>query len=69
MILTNWKDEIRGIIKTEGLSWQEVADRIGATRQGAYGVVHDTKSIVQKSIVNLMEAIGYDIEINFVRRK
>lgn len=69
MVLTNWKEEIQGIRKVEGLSWQDLGDRMGVTRQGARGVVNDTENIVPKSVVAALEAMGYDIEIEFIRRK
>ena len=68
MVLTDWKDEIDGIVKAEGMTWQTIADRMGATRQGAYGVIHTTVNIIPKSVVRLMEILGYDIEIKFVRK-
>lgn len=69
MVLTDWKKEIDGIIRSEGLTWQQIGDRAGTTRQGAFGVIHDTVNIVPKSIVKILEALGYDIEIEFVRKK
>ena len=50
------------------MSWQQIADGIGATRQGAYGIVHTTVNIVPKSIVRLLEVLGYDIEIEFIKK-
>ena len=69
MVLTNWKEEIQGIRKVEGLSWQDLGDRMGVTRQGARGVINDTENIIPKSVVAALEAMGYDIEIEFIRRK
>ena len=67
MLLTNVEKEIRGIMRVEGISQSEVARRRGVTRQ----TVNDSLSrpVLVKGFIETMEAMGYDVEIEFVRRK
>ena len=68
MVLTDWKEEILEIRRSEGITWQEIADKCGATRQGIRSVVKGTENIIPKSIVRILEVMGYDIEIEFIRK-
>lgn len=69
MVITNWQKEIDGIVRAEGLTWSRVGEAAGMTRQGAYAITHSTEHIIPKSVVKVLESLGYDIEIEFVRRK
>lgn len=68
MLLTDVRDEIMGIKAVEGLSWQDLGDRLGVNRQSVRDGVN-VKNFIPKSTIALMEAMGYDIEINFIRRE
>ena len=69
MILTDVKKEIIGCKNAEGLSWQDLGDRLGINRQSARHRVEQTENFIPKSVVEILEVMGYDIEIEFVRRK
>ena len=68
MLLTDVRDEIMGIKAVERLSWQDLGDRLGVNRQSVRDGVN-VKNFIPKSTIALMEAMGYDIEINFIRRE
>ena len=67
MLLTDIEKEIYGALKAEGLTQSEIARRRGVTRQTVNDAIKRTPIV--KGFVEMMEAIGYDIEIEFVRRK
>ena len=67
MLLTDVKDEILGIKKAEGLSWTDLGLRLGMDRQSARNGTM-VKNFVPKTTIALMEAMGYDIEIKFIRK-
>lgn len=70
MLLTNLEDEIMGVIHAKGLTWQQVGDGMGTTRQEAYDTVHRRKQgFIAERVIRLIEGLGYDVEIKLVERK
>ena len=46
----------------------QVAERIGTTKSYVNGVIKKTSGVINPTFVQIMEALGYDIEISYVRR-
>lgn len=67
MLLTDVKKEIEGIKNAEGLSWQDIADRMGIHRQSVRSNL-DRQNFFSKGALSVLEAMGYDVEIKFIRR-
>ena len=67
MLLTDTEKEINGILRSEGLTQSEVARMRGVARQSIHDAIK--RPAVLKSFVEMMETIGYDIEIEFIRKK
>lgn len=67
MLLTDTEKEINAILRAEGLTQSDVARMRGIARQSVHDAIK--RPAVLKSFVEMMEAIGYDIEIEFVRKK
>lgn len=63
----NLGDEIRAIIAEQHWKMADLANRVGMHRPNLYRTI-DQKA-VNDSLIDLMEALGYDVEIRFVRKK
>ena len=48
---------------------QTLAERIGTTGQYVNRVIKKKNSPVTKSFVEIMEALGYDIELTYIKRE
>ena len=46
----------------------QVAERIGTTKSYVNRVIKKTSGVINPTFVQIMEALGYDIEISYVRR-
>lgn len=62
----NLKDEIRQILKEDHWTHDAVATRMGIAQPEISRILNRG---VDKRLVDMMDAIGYDIEIRFVRKK
>ena len=52
-----------------GMTQQQVGEAIGTTGQYVNRVLKKTEGIVNKTFVQMMEALGYDIELTYVKRE
>lgn len=48
---------------------QTLAERIGTTGQYVNRVIKKKDGLVNKTFVEMMEALGYDIELTYVKRE
>lgn len=48
---------------------QTLAERIGTTGQYANRVIKKKDGLVNKTFVEMMEALGYDIELTYIKRE
>ena len=46
----------------------QVAERIGTTKSYVNRVIKKTSGVINPTFVQITEALGYDIEISYVRR-
>lgn len=52
-----------------GLTQEQIAERIGTTGQYVNRVIKKKDGFINKTFVQIMEALGYDIELTYVRRE
>lgn len=48
---------------------QTLAERIGTTGQYVNRVIKKKDGLVNKTFVEMMEALGYDIELTYIKRE
>lgn len=51
-----------------GLTQEQIAERIGTTGQHVNRVIKKKDGLVNKTFVEMMEALGYDIEVTYIRK-
>lgn len=67
MIKTNIQNEVKKLCIDEGTTLTEIATKSGTTKQYASRLL--TKGgLVNPMLVKMVEELGYDIEVKFVKR-
>jgi hypothetical protein len=67
MLKTNVKNEVKKICIDEGISLTELAGKIDTSKQYMSRQLGKS-TIVNGKLIEAFEAIGYDVEIKFVKR-
>ena len=52
-----------------GMTQQEVGEVIGTTGQYVNRVIKKKSGVVNKTFIQMMEALGYDIELTYIPRE
>ena len=70
MVLNNFEVDVKvKCIETDN-NQVTIAEKIGSTGQYVNRVIKQKKdTMVNKTYVQIMEALGYDIELTYVKRK
>lgn len=69
MIINNIEKDIKIKCLENDMTQAELAEKIGTTGQYVNRVIKKNTGILNKTFVQLMEGLGYDIEINYVKRE
>lgn len=67
MVLNEFKDEIGRLCEVNGINKARLAANMGMTRQALNKYLDDAG--VTKGLVKITEALGYDIEVQYVKRR
>lgn len=52
-----------------GLTQEQIADKIGTTGQYVNRVIKKKDGFLNKTFVQIMETLGYDIELTYAKRE
>lgn len=69
MVRNNIELDVKVKCVEQGVTQQSIADRIGTTGQYVNRIVKKKDGIMNKTFVEIMEALGYDIEITYIPKK
>ena len=69
MVTNNIELDVKVKCLEAGMTQQQVGDAIGTTGQYVNRIVKKKDGIVNKTFVQMMEALGYDIELTYVKRE
>lgn len=69
MIINNIEKDIKIKCLENDVTQVELADRIGTTGQYVNKIIKKNHDVLNKTFVQMMEGLGYDIEINYVKRE
>lgn len=67
MLKTNIQNEVKKLCIDEGMTLTELATKIDTSKQYMSRML-GKGTIINAKLVEAMEAIGYDVEIKFVKR-
>ena len=68
MLLNNVKKEIEMLIVEEQVTQKHIAEQMQVT-QTYIGRIKNKKNFVSIPLVCMMEALGYDIQLHYIKRK
>jgi transcriptional regulator with XRE-family HTH domain len=69
MVKNNIELDVKVKCLEAGMTQQQVGETIGTTGQYVNRVLKKKEGIVNKTFVQMLEALGYDIELTYVKRE
>ena len=69
MVKNNIEVDVKGKCIEQGKTQAQVAKEIDTTRAYVNRVIKRNDSVVNNTFVKMMEALGYDIELHYVKRE
>ncbi len=69
MVLNNIEVDVKVKCIEKGKSQAQIAEDIDTTKAYVNRVIKKQNGVVNNTLVNIMEALGYDIELRYIERK
>ena len=69
MVTNNIEIDVKIKCLEVGMTQQEVGEAIGTTGQYVNRVIKKKSGVVNKTFVQMMEALGYDIKLTYIPRE
>ena len=69
MVRNNIELDVKVKCVEQGVTQQTIAEKIGTTGQYVNRIVKKKDVIMNKTFVEIMEALGYDIEITYIPKE
>ena len=69
MVRNNIELDVKVKCVEQGVKQQTIAEKIGTTGQYVNRIVKKKDGIMNKTFVEIMEALGYDIEITYIPKE
>lgn len=69
MLKNNVEIDVKVKCLEAGMTQEQLATKIGTTGQYVNRVIKKKEGFVNKTLVEIMEALGYDIQITYIPRK
>ena len=68
MVRNNIEVDVKVKCIEQGMTQAKLADEIDTTKTYVNRVIKMNESVVNNTFVKMMEALGYDIELHYVKR-
>lgn len=69
MVRNNIELDVKVKCVEQGVTQQTIAEKMGTTGQYVNRIVKKKDGIMNKTFVEIMEALGYDIEITYIPKE
>lgn len=69
MVRNNIELDVKVKCVEQGVTQQTIAEKIGTTGQYVNRIVKKKDGIMNKTFVEIIEALGYDIEITYIPKE
>lgn len=69
MLKNNVEVDVKVKCIEAGLTQEQVAEKIGTTGQYVNRVIKKKDGFLNKTFVQIMESLGYDIELTYIKRE
>ena len=68
MLKNNIEIDVKVKCMEDGLTQAQLAEKVGTSAPYLNRVIKNQESVVNKTFVNMLEQLGYDIEINYIKK-
>lgn len=68
MLKNNIEIDVKVKCMEEGLTQAQLAEKVGTSAPYLNRVIKNQESVVNKTFVSMLEQLGYDIEINYIKK-
>lgn len=68
MLKNNIEIDVKVKCMEEGITQAQLAEKVGTSAQYVNRVIKNSDGVVNKTFVSMLEQLGYDVEINYVRK-
>lgn len=68
MIKNNIEIDVKVKCMEEGVTQAQLAEKVGTSAPYLNRVIKNTDGVVNKTFVSMMDQLGYDIEINYIKK-
>lgn len=68
MVKNNIELDVKVKCLEANMTQQQLGEKVGTTGQYVNRVIKKSNGVVNKTFVQMMEALGYDIELTYVKR-
>jgi len=68
MVRNNIEIDVKVKCMEQGLTQVELAEKIDTTKSYVNRVIKKPNGVVNKTFVKIMDALGYDIELHYVKK-
>lgn len=68
MIKNNIEDDVKIKCIETGMTQAQLGESIGSTGKYVNRIIKKSNSVMNKTFISMLEALGYDIEITYVKR-
>lgn len=69
MVKNNIELDVKVKCLEANMTQQQLGEKIGTTGQYVNRVIKKSNGVVNKTFVQMMKALGYDIELTYVKRE
>jgi len=67
MVLNNIEVDVKVKCLEAGLTQQQVGEKINSTGQYVNRIIKKKDGVINRTFVDILEALGYDIELNYIK--
>lgn len=68
MLKNNIEIDVKVKCMEEGITQAQLAGKVGTSAQYLNRVIKNSDGVVNKTFVSMLDQLGYDIEINYIKK-
>lgn len=68
MLKNNIEIDVKVKCMEEGITQAQLAEKVGTSAQYVNRVIKNSEGVVNKTFVSMLEQLGYDVEINYIKK-
>ncbi len=69
MLKNNVEIDVKKKCIEEGITQVQLAEKVGTSAPYVNRVIKNPEGVVNKTFISMMENLGYDVELTYVKRK